>query len=207
MKSADRMAQHLIQRAVTGIAAALALTATLIQGRVVLQGNLWHLGTFLFYAMLFLLFLIRRPSVYSSRSISHWVFALSGVFLPFFLILAPTPDPILFWSSLPLQVCGMVISFVALSTLGRSFGVIAAHREIKRRGPYRLVRHPLYLGEALWFLSLVIQNLSWFNVALFCAQILCQVQRIREEESILSRDPVYLAYRDAVPYRLLPSVF
>src|SRR5437667_6147634 len=120
------MTQHLIQRGVTGIAAALALTATLIQGRVVLQGNLWHLGTFLFYAMLFLLFIIRRPSVYSSRSIGHWVFALSGVFLSFFLILAPSPPPILFLFRLPPHVSSMFISFVVLSFFGRCSAVVVA---------------------------------------------------------------------------------
>jgi len=203
----DTLRRHFLQRAITGVAASLALAAAILQVQVVLHGNVWHLGTVIFYFFIFVLFILRRPSRHASHSFRHWICALGGVFLPFLLALNPDHSTTLFWISLPVQISGMVLSIVALSALGRSFGVIAAHRSIKTGGPYRLIRHPLYLGEALWFLSIVIQNLSWFNAALFCVQITCQLQRITEEESVLSQDPAYKHYMSTVSYRLVPAIF
>ena len=199
--------QRSLENFITGSAAGLALSAVLLQVRPVLEGSWWQLGTLLFYSMVFALILVRRPSRATSNSVSHWIVALSGVFLPFAVRLESSPPSTLFWLGLPLQLAGMAVSLIALFYLGRSFGIIAAHRKIQCQGPYRIVRHPLYMGEALWFTGIVLQNLCWFNLMIICIQLGCQIRRILEEESLLSGDPQYADYMRVVPSRLVPGVF
>src|SRR3990172_456164 len=52
-----------------------------------------------------------------------------------------------------IQGAGVAGWAVSLSTLGRSFGVVPADRGLVRHGPYRLVRHPIYAFEALFFIG------------------------------------------------------
>jgi protein-S-isoprenylcysteine O-methyltransferase Ste14 len=53
---------------------------------------------------------------------------------------------------IPQELCSLVILSGLLSqisaklVLWRSFGIVAAVREVKVAGPYRVVRHPMYLG-------------------------------------------------------------
>ncbi len=198
-----------MQTLITGLAAALATAGVIAVGKAVLAGQWWKTGTLIFYAMVLVLFVTRRRSAESSRSARHWIFALGGSFLPFALIpvAASSSSGHVFWMTLPLQVTGMAISILALATLGRSFGVIAARRDIKSHGPYALMRHPLYLGEAVWFLSIVLQNACWFNALVFSVQLACQLRRISEEESLLAKDPAYCLYMQTVPYRFIPHLY
>ena len=196
------------QTVITGLAAGLATVGMVAVGRDVLSGHWWKIGILIFYAMVLVLFVIRRRTTDSSHSPLHWAFALSGTFLPFALISVESEhSELLFWITLPLLLTGMAISIIALSTLGRSFGVIAANRSIKSSGLYALVRHPLYLGEAIWFFSIILQNLSWYNLLIFAVQISCQVRRIFDEEGLLRNDPMYQQYATAVQYRLIRHVF
>jgi protein-S-isoprenylcysteine O-methyltransferase Ste14 len=196
------------QTLVTGVAAGLATVGIVAVGKAVLLGQWWKIGTLIFYAMLLILFVIRRRTTNSSQSAPHWFFALSGTFLPFAMSSTESQHTaLLFWGTLPLQLAGMSISIIAMSALGRSFGVIAANRSIKIDGPYAIVRHPLYLGEAIWFLSIILQNLSWYNLLIFAVQISCQIRRIFDEEALLGRDHMYQQYRNRVHYRLIRRLF
>jgi protein-S-isoprenylcysteine O-methyltransferase Ste14 len=196
------------QTLVTGVAAGLATVGIVAVGQGALSGQWWKIGTLTFYAMLLVLFVIRRRTTNSSHSPRHWIFALSGTFLPFAMSsIESQHSALLFWVTLPLQLTGMAISIIALSALGRSFGIIAANRSVKSGGPYAIVRHPLYLGEAIWFSSIILQNLSWYNLLIFAVQISCQIRRIFDEEALLSSDRMYQHYRNVVHYRLIRHLF
>ena len=91
--------------------------------------------------------------------------------------------------------------------LGKGFGIIAALREVKTKGPYQIVRHPLYASEILLMLPIVMQNQSWLNMLLFAVIVSCQIARIYEEERVLSLDDSYVQYKQLVPYRLIPGIF
>ena len=106
-----------------------------------------------------------------------------------------------------LQICGIACQLFAKASLRRSFGVLPANRGVVSRGPYRFVRHPMYLGYFVTDLGLFLTNFSIYNLALHLIQVLCQVGRIMQEERVLSADSHYRSYSGSVRYRLIPMVF
>ncbi len=106
-----------------------------------------------------------------------------------------------------LQLFGVVVAVLGLLFLGRSFGLVAAHRGIKTSGPYRVVRHPVYAGYLLAHLGYLLENPSLRNAALLVVVWSCQLLRIHQEERFLASDPAYLAYRARVRWRLLPFLY
>jgi protein-S-isoprenylcysteine O-methyltransferase Ste14 len=102
---------------------------------------------------------------------------------------------------------GLIISIVAKLALNRSFGLIAANRGIKNRGPYRFVRHPMYLGYFVTQLGFLLSSYSLGLLGLYAAAWTAQVLRVLEEERILCRDPAYAAYSKAVSFRVVPGLF
>ena len=99
------------------------------------------------------------------------------------------------------------LSLASLLGLGRSFGVRPALRSLVTRGPYRLVRHPMYLA---YFLSDIGYNLQEWNLGLVLIMLvgwLSLLYRIRAEERLLFRDVRWPGYIAAVPYRLLPGLW
>ena len=50
---------------------------------------------------------------------------------------------------LVLVMLGAGLSFASLLSLGRGFGIWPAFRGLAMRGPYRLLRHPMYLAYLL----------------------------------------------------------
>ena len=62
----------------------------------------------------------------------------------------------------------------------------AANRGVKRDGPYRLVRHPIYLGYAVTWAGFVLLNAQIFNIALVAFACVMQVLRVLVEERLLN---------------------
>ena len=106
-----------------------------------------------------------------------------------------------------LVLFGIAFQIAAKLTLGRRFGLLPALRGIEVRGPYRLVRHPIYAGYFCTHLGLFLVALSWHNLVVFAVLYACQVVRILDEERLLARDPEYAAYMNRVHWRLIPGLF
>ena len=99
---------------------------------------------------------------------------------------------------------GLLLVLWALGTLGRSFGIAPADRGLVRDGPYRLVRHPMYLGELISLVGAVIGDPSAWNVALIHVLLLSLLLRIRWEERAVFN---YGAYAGRVRWRLIPGIW
>ena len=100
-----------------------------------------------------------------------------------------------------------VFSVVCLLTLGKRFGVRPALRGLVTRGPYRVVRHPLYLSYVIAAIGF---NLQVWNVATLLLSLLgwaAMVCRIRAEERVPFRDPGWASYVALVRYRLAPGLW
>ncbi len=100
---------------------------------------------------------------------------------------------------------GLAYTLWALAYLRRSFSIIPEARRLVTGGPYGLSRHPVYLGEAVAALGVVITTVSWPGAILGLLFLLSQYIRLRAEERVLARAfPEYAAYARRVP-RYLPD--
>jgi protein-S-isoprenylcysteine O-methyltransferase Ste14 len=152
-----------------------------------------------------LLILFRSPGAIAT-GIMAWCVALIGTFGP--LLAAPggfeTIPPVLGGLMMTL---GLLISLSAKLFLNSSFGIVAANRGVKRAGPYRLVRHPMYFGYGMTHLGFLLLNVSFWNILFYGIAWAAMLVRIREEESFLSQDQAYRDYSAHVRYRLLPGLY
>jgi protein-S-isoprenylcysteine O-methyltransferase Ste14 len=154
------------------------------------------------------LILLRPPAVAKSVGIQPRVSAFLGTWLMGLIVLFPMRDalpPIWFTIAGALGILSNLLVFYALRHLGRSFSVMAEARGLTMSGPYRLVRHPIYLAEELGLASAVITHFSPWALVLLAVQFGFQIVRAGNEERVLSKTfPAYAAYRERVP-RLVPG--
>jgi protein-S-isoprenylcysteine O-methyltransferase Ste14 len=150
--------------------------------------------------------LIRRPANAISTAARDWVLALCTTVVP--LLLRPASGPVgPVWVGEVLIILGVSFQLFAKIVLGRSFGLVAAHRGLKQSGPYRLVRHPMYAGYLACHVGLWYLYPSFWNLCVYALCWSMQVLRVLREETHLSRDPDYRAYQATVRYRMIPGLF
>jgi protein-S-isoprenylcysteine O-methyltransferase Ste14 len=106
-----------------------------------------------------------------------------------------------------LELAGVALSQVARIAMGRSFGMMPAHRGIVTRGPFRLVRHPTYLGWLILGFGFATYYPGRRNLSVMIVTIPLVIWRIILEEDLLARDPAYREYTARVPYRLIPFIY
>jgi protein-S-isoprenylcysteine O-methyltransferase Ste14 len=99
------------------------------------------------------------------------------------------------------------LSLASLLTIGKSFGVRPAVRDLSTNGPYRVVRHPLYLSYILADVGFNLQEWNTGTVLLVIAGWTALLYRIRAEEHLLSRHLRWPTYAARVPYRLFPFIW
>ena len=99
------------------------------------------------------------------------------------------------------------LSFVSLLTMGRLFGVRPALRGLVTSGPYRFIRHPMYLSYMLADIGYNLQEWNFVTLLLVLVGWMSLVYRIRAEERMLSRHFEWPAYVTLVRYRLLPGIW
>ena len=116
-------------------------------------------------------------------------------------------DPAWDMGGLVLVTLAACLSLASLLTLGRWFGVRPALRGLAMTGPYRLVRHPMYLA---YLLADIGYNLQEWNVAtllLVAAGWMSLLYRIHAEERVLSRHADWPNYVARVRYRIVPGLW
>ena len=96
---------------------------------------------------------------------------ISPIF-PFYLYVAGTV----------LGLLGAAFSIWALSYLKRSFGLRTAVRELVTEGPYKRIRHPLYVGEIVHILGIAILSGTPAGLYLFVVALGLQILRAKIEE-------------------------
>lgn len=149
---------------------------------------------------------LRRPAQQTDLSAYAVLVALAGTAGG--LLVRPGGDPLVAgWIAGLMMVTGILFNISAKVSLNRSFGMTAANRGVKRQGPYRLMRHPMYVGYAITQLGFLLMNPTLWNLSVYAIAWTAQLLRIGAEERVLNNDPEYRAYAGAVRYRLVPGLY
>lgn len=149
--------------------------------------------------------LIRKPGQ-MVLSAYPFLVGFGGTMLPLLIRPADGAAIVPVAVSTTLMFSGLALNISAKLFLNRSFGVVAANRGVKRGGPYRLVRHPMYLGYFMTQLGFLLSSFTVLNLVLYLIAWALQLLRIIEEERFLSLDPAYQLYSRTVKFRIFPGL-
>ncbi|HVN30202.1 MAG TPA: isoprenylcysteine carboxylmethyltransferase family protein [Candidatus Binataceae bacterium] len=165
---------------------------------------IWTVGAVAMAAMS----LVRIAPKASRVDLRAFLSTIFPVFLLPCLLRAENPSSgMLAWTGVTLELCGVALSQLARIYMGRSFGILPGNRGIVSKGPFSLVRHPIYAGWFILTLGYLASYPSLLNSAITLAMLPFMMWRIRMEEDLLEADPDYRRYRRMVPSRLLPGLY
>ena len=167
-----------------------------------------RLANFMFLILVAATALTRLSPILKAKGIEPRVSALLGTFLCAGLAALPKTElgPVLSITSTLLIIAGAVLSFIVLRWLGKSFSILAEARRLVTTGPYKVVRHPLYLCEGIALLGVALQVISPLALAITLVIALIQFRRMVNEEIVLnSAFPEYRAYAARTP-RVAPAI-
>lgn len=161
-----------------------------------------------FYILLGLLVMTRPPAKAHADGLLPRVAAFVGTYMPWTIGFFGETDKAL--PNVASTVCvlaGMTMMLVTIRHLGKSFSLVPQARSVVQTGPYRWIKHPLYLAEEIVIFGVVLKSLSPLTLSLFVLHIAVQVCRIRYEEDLLRRNcPEYAGY-EASRWRLIPLIW
>jgi protein-S-isoprenylcysteine O-methyltransferase Ste14 len=166
--------------------------------------------TVAFFTFLLVIYTVRRKAIAYDHNPVAIAAALVGSFILYALFLIPgqsrSTDVRVLALSDVLLASGMLWAVYSLSYLRNRFSIVPEVRGLVTSGPYRLVRHPIYFGEIVAGLGLVVPTLLSLHFLVFAVFVGAQLLRTRFEERVLrSAYPTYETYARHTP-RLIPFV-
>jgi protein-S-isoprenylcysteine O-methyltransferase Ste14 len=161
-----------------------------------------------FLGLLVVLFAVRSPVSGPRATWTQGLVALAGTFIlnmAGFLPIEPSTSTSNLLLSSGVVIAGTLFAAWSVAILGQCFGLLPEVRGLVLRGPYRLVRHPVYLGEIIAGAGVLIARPHLMTLGLVVAFVAFQYWRTIYEERALATAFAsdYLAYRLRVP-RLFP---
>jgi protein-S-isoprenylcysteine O-methyltransferase Ste14 len=147
----------------------------------------------------------REPARRPSRD--PVAFAACAIAILAIVVLQPPPESGSTWIVLAgdlVTLVSCVWLLAAVLALGRCFGVLPEARGLVTSGPYRFVRHPVYLGELGAAAGLVLAAPTAWNLGVLFAFAAAQAVRMRLEERALAAEfTAYAEYAARTP-RIVP---
>jgi protein-S-isoprenylcysteine O-methyltransferase Ste14 len=141
--------------------------------------------------------------------------AIASTFLLAGLGLLAPGGPVL-WRSSPVVVgialaatlAGVTLAVASAYSLGANFSFGPQGRTLVVRGPYRLVRHPIYLAELAMIAGVSMADVRLIPMIGAGTVVVLQLVRIRAEERLLgSTFPGFSRYAAVTRFRLVPLVW
>lgn len=165
------------------------------------------IGLYAFFQILFMVYilLILYGLFFRKKEEIHGSSDWKETYLPYFIMIAPMllvvfPRPFYFTISVGLKIYGFAWAIASLAFLRKYFSIEVEIRGLQVKGPYRIMRHPLYYGEAILIFSEVLNMLNPLAFLLFLALVVLLVYRAYlEEKKFLALLPEYEKYKDHTP--------
>jgi protein-S-isoprenylcysteine O-methyltransferase Ste14 len=188
----------------------LDLTAPRALTAAAIAGMLSRFFTLVFFAIAAWFTLVRAEPIAKARGLWPRLTALLAVTLLFALPFLPRLDPAPTWLlflSAAVAFIGNGLALLVLNRLGRSFSVMSEARRLVTSGPYRIVRHPLYVCEEIAIIGVFLPYWGWPAGLLFAIHLAVQLLRLRNEERVLGEAfPDYADYARRTA-RLVPGLW
>jgi protein-S-isoprenylcysteine O-methyltransferase Ste14 len=110
-----------------------------------------------------------------------------------------------------LALIGMSGTLYCRSILGRFWTAettVRPDHQVIERGPYGVVRHPIYLAVSVQYLGTAMVFPAWWLIVAVVIAVVAYGLKANLEDEFLTRTLVgYADYRRRVKYRLLPGVW
>jgi protein-S-isoprenylcysteine O-methyltransferase Ste14 len=109
-----------------------------------------------------------------------------------------------------LAVTGAVLTAWAIRALGPAMTAMPEPRPavpVATRGPYGIVRHPMYSSLVVLFAGVSLARSTWLGLVLTGVLALLFDFKARFEERRLRDDAAYAAYAAATPRRFVPGLY
>jgi protein-S-isoprenylcysteine O-methyltransferase Ste14 len=152
--------------------------------------------------------MMARPSPTARREgLVPTLIAFFGTYSVWLIPFLPSAQisPTMQMASAVISLIGCAAIVYAVLHLGKSFSIAPQARKLVIGGPYRFVRHPLYLAEELAVIGVLIQCERPVSFLFLAMHLGLQIQRMDYEESLLRAVfPDYEAYARQTP-RLIPG--
>ena len=163
-------------------------------------------------------FLERRMRMKEREASQGSIVAAAGVLLAAVFVL-PGLDQRFGWSQVPVAVVlgadllvlvgyGIVYASFHENTWASRVIEVEAGQEVITTGPYRIVRHPMYVGVLVMYLATPLALGSWWALLPALGLIPTLMARAKAEEVTLERDlDGYRAYEQVTRFRLIPGIW
>lgn len=168
-----------------------------------------RIAVVMFLSLLMVAVVTRARPVAKTQGLWSRLTAMGGSFIPSFVFLLPRNDDVVLVNilSCTLFAVGYGFTVYALAHLNRSFSIMPEARRLVTGGPYRFIRHPVYLFEQIGVVGLFLPYASIWAVLMLAIHLFCQFQRMNSEEGVLRRAfPEYGDYAQRTP-RLIPGLY
>jgi protein-S-isoprenylcysteine O-methyltransferase Ste14 len=158
-------------------------------------------------SLVVVLTVVRRKAMYVDRSVAAGVLTLLSVAGPPMLRASDVTPLVPDVATAMVSAIGLGLVVVGKMALGRSFGLVPANRGVVVRGPYTIVRHPIYTGYLITHVAFFIADPIPWNALVILIADTALILRALMEERVLSADVEYQGYCRRVGWHLVPGVF
>ncbi|OBI90219.1 isoprenylcysteine carboxylmethyltransferase family protein [Mycobacterium sp. 1245805.9] len=145
---------------------------------------------------------------------------ITSSFLILFVMMAFSAlDHRMGWSTVPVWLClfgdvlvaaglGIAMLVIIQNSYAAATVTVEAGQKVASDGVYKLVRHPMYVGNVIMMVGMPLALGSYWGLLFVIPGIAVLVFRILDEEKLLIQDlPGYRDYAQHVRYRLVPNVW